>query len=86
MTFRRPNWDLLIAADDQDAEDHAWFPAERTKTCKDFRALEGLKFRNVYLTSKAIEGGSSVLFQILYRTAVMMGGSVLHVSDYRETE
>ena len=81
-----PTWDLLIAANDDDAMAHAWFPADRTKLVHEFTALEGLKFRNCYLTSKAIEKGSYVLFQILYRTAVMMNGSVLHTSDYRESE
>jgi hypothetical protein len=79
-----PYEDLLICADESDAAANSWFPA-RYRTCKDFRALEGMRFRNVYLTSKAIEDGSAVLFQILYRTAVICSGSVLHISDYRES-
>lgn len=85
MSFVRPDWDLLMVADEADAADHLWFPA-RTRTVTDFRSLEGMRFRNVYLTNRAIENGSAVLFQILYRTAVMTDGSVLHVSDFRETE
>jgi hypothetical protein len=80
-----PDWDLLIVANEEDAAAHTWFPA-RTRHVQEFLALEGLKPRNVYLTSRGIEKGSWVLFQILYRAATMSGGSVLHVSDYRETE
>lgn len=78
-----PYDDLLICADKADEAAHVFFPA-RTRLCRDFRALEGLRFHNVYLTNRAIEEGSAVLFQILYRTAVICSGSVLHLSDYRE--
>lgn len=84
MTSPAPKTDLLIVADQADEDAHAWFPADRVKHGKDYRALEGIRFRNVYITNRAIEDGSYVLFQILYRAAVMMNGSVLHVSDYRE--
>lgn len=79
-----PYDDLLIVADQADEDAHTWFPA-RIRHGKDYRALEGQRFRNVYLTNKAIEDGSYILFQILYRTAVMCSGSVLHISDYRES-
>lgn len=82
----RPTWDLLIAANDDDAMAHGWFPAEKTKLVHEFLALEGIRFRNCYFTSMAIEKGSGTLFDILYRTAKMMRGSVLHISDYRESE
>lgn len=81
-----PDWDLLIAANDEDAMNHSWFPAARTKLVHEFTALEGIRFRNCYFTSMAIEKGSGTLFDILYRTAKMMRGSVLHTSDYREYE
>lgn len=81
----KPNWDLLICANDQDRGSHEWFPA-KARLITDFTALEGMHFRNCYLTSKAIEKGSWVLFQILYRTAKITGGHVLHISDYREYE
>jgi hypothetical protein len=85
MSTAKPDWDLLMGADEQDIADHSWFPADRARTVTDFRALEGMRFRNVYLTSKALENGSATLFQILYRTTIITGvGKVLHVSDYRE--
>lgn len=82
-----PDWDILIAANDEDAMNHSWFPA-RTKLVTDFRALEGLRFRNCYLTSMAIEKGSATLFDILYRSAKCTRpmGLLLHTSDYREHE
>lgn len=83
MTSPKPNWDLLICADFDDQTDHLWFPA-KVRTCKEYTALEGLRFRNVYLTNRAIEKGSYILFQILYRSAVIADGLVLHISDYRE--
>lgn len=83
MTSNRPDWDVLICGDERDALSHSWFPA-KVRTCKEYTALEGLRFRNVYLTNKAIELGSYLLFQILYRSAVMTDGHVLHISDYRE--
>lgn len=83
MTSSKPDWDLLICADAHDQVDHLWFPA-RARTCKEFTALEGLHPRNVYVTSRAIEDGSYVLFKILYRSAAITGGKVLHISDYRE--
>lgn len=80
-----PDWDLLIIGLDEEPGNYHYFPA-RVRDCKDFLALEGLKFHNCYVTSNAIETGSYVLFQILYRTAAMMGGKVLHITDYRESE
>ena len=85
MTTKRPDWDLLIAANETDADANSWFPA-KIRLVHEFLALEGLKPRNIYITNKGIEKGSWVLFQILYRAAVMSGGNVLHVSDYRESE
>lgn len=84
MPSKSPDWDLLIAANDEDAAAHSWFPA-RTRTVHEFLALEGLRPRNVYITSQGIEKGSWVLFQILYRAATMSGGGVFHTSDYQET-
>jgi hypothetical protein len=83
-----PDWDLLIAANDEDSMSHSWFPAGKTKLVTDFRALEGLRFRNCYLTSMAIEKGSATLFEILYRSAKCTRpmGLLLHTSDYREYE
>jgi hypothetical protein len=49
-------------------------------------SLEGIRFRNVYLTSRAIENGSANLFHHLYYNARISMGKVLHVSDYQETE
>jgi hypothetical protein len=81
MSFTPPDWDLLIAADENDRINHHWFPA-RSRLVTEFTALEGFRFRNVYLTNRAIEKGSAVLFQILYRSAVITNGKVLHTSDY----
>lgn len=83
MTTTKPDWDLIICADIQDQADHLWFPA-RARTCREFTALEGMHPRNIYLTSRAIEQGSYVLFKILYRAAAITGGKVLHTSDYEE--
>ena len=85
MTSAPPTQDLLIVADEADGNAHTWFPADKVRHCKEFTALEGIRFRNVYLTSKAIERGSWPLFQILYINARITGGSVLHISDYRES-
>lgn len=82
MSSAAPDWDLLVAANDQDAENHIWFPAAKVRMVNEFLALEGLRFRNVYLTSKAIEKGSYPLFQILYFNARISGGKVLHSSDF----
>ena len=79
----KPDFDLLICADEADENWHAWFPAQ-TRDCRNLIALEGVRFRNVYLTSAAIEHGSASLFNVLYRTAKIMHGKVLHVSDYQE--
>ena len=81
----KPDWDLLMVADSQDYDDHGWFPAI-VRQVSDLISLEGLRFRNVYLTSRAIERGSANLFTVLYRSARLTGGSVLHISDYRESE
>lgn len=83
MPTAKPDWDLLIVANEDDAENHAWFPADRYRTIHDFRALEGMRFRDVYLTTLALEKGSDVLFQILYRTCAITGvGRVRHISDF----
>ena len=81
----KPDWDLLIVADDADAAAHSWFPAS-SRDCQNLLALEGMRFRNVYLTSRAIEYGSANLFSTLYRSALLTKGHVLHISDYRESE
>ncbi|HEX9089792.1 MAG TPA: hypothetical protein VF867_20030 [Arthrobacter sp.] len=81
-----PDWDLLLGADEQDLADHAWFPAGDTRTLENLPALEGLRFRNVYVTNRAIEQGSSGSFFHLYYNARITKGKVLHISDYRETE
>jgi hypothetical protein len=81
-----PDWDLLMGADEKDLADHVWFPAAKGRTVENLLALEGMRFRNVYLTNQAIEAGSANLFQALYFNARITGGKVLHVSDYRETE
>jgi hypothetical protein len=86
MPSRAPDWDLLITAPGEEQDYDRWFPAGKILDCKNLIALEGVRFRNVYLTSKAIEQGSASLFGVLYRTAKMMRGSVLHTSDYREYE
>jgi hypothetical protein len=82
----KPDWDLLIGADQEDVNGHEWFPAGMGRTVEDLLALEGLRFRNCYVTSKAIEKGSANLFHHLYYNARITGGRVLHVSDYRESE
>jgi hypothetical protein len=85
MTSAPPTKDLLITADKADEDAHTWFPADQVRHCKEYLALEGIRFRNVYLTSKAIEMGAWPLFQIIYINARITGGKVLHVSDYRES-
>lgn len=84
MSSPAPDWDLLVGADEEDLADHLWFPAGRARTVNELPALEGMRFRNAYLTDKAIEHGSAGLFAHLYRTAKLMGGAVLHVGDFRE--
>lgn len=79
-----PDWDLLITAPEE-LENYHYFPA-RVRDCENLISLEGLRFRNVYLTNKAIEQGSANLFHVLYYNARISMGKVLHVSDYRETE
>jgi len=81
-----PDWDLLIAASDEDAMNHQWFPAAKARLVHEYLALEGLRFRNCYFTSMAIEKGSATLFDILYRSAKCTRpmGKILHISDYRE--
>jgi len=82
----KPSWDLLIIGTNEDPKDFAWFPADSVRDCVNLLALEGLRFRNVYLTSGAIETGSADLFKTLYRSAKLTHGRVLHTSDYREYE
>lgn len=82
---RTPAWDVLIGSDDIDVDWHSYFPAAKTGTVGNLIALEGVRFRNCYLTSKAIEKGSAALFGVLYRAASITPGSrVLHVSDFEE--
>jgi hypothetical protein len=78
----KPNWDLLIIGANEDPKDYDWFPAGDVRDCMNLLALEGLRFRNVYLTSGAIETGSANLFHTLYRSAKLSHGRVLHISDY----
>jgi hypothetical protein len=80
----RPDWDLLITAPEELGNYH-YFPAI-VRDCDNLISLEGLRFRNCYLTNMAIEQGSANLFHALYFNARISGGSVLHVSDYRESE
>jgi hypothetical protein len=82
----KPDWDLLIIGADEDPKDFTWFPADDVRDCKNLMVLEGLRARNIYLTSRAIETGSAGLFQHLYINAKLTRGKVLHVSDYRENE
>jgi hypothetical protein len=84
VSTARPDWDLLIAATTDDSMHHSWFPAKKIRLAHEFTSLEGMRFRNVYLTNAAIEKGSYALFQILYFNARITGGKVLHVSDYQE--
>lgn len=79
-----PDWDLLITAVEE-LNDYDYFPA-RIRDCENLISLEGMRFRNAYVTSKAIEQGSANLFHALYFGARITGGKVLHISDYRETE
>ena len=83
----RPDWDVLVCADDKDEDDYLFFPVDKViANLANLAALEGLRFRNCYVTSRAIEQGSGNLFQHLYYNARITGGKVLHVSDYRESE
>lgn len=82
----KPNWDLLIIGANEDPKEFTWFPADDVRDCKNLLALEGLRFRNVYLTSQAIATGSANLFHVLYRSAKLSGGSVLHMSDFHYQE
>lgn len=82
----KPNWDLLIGADQADLDAHAWFPCGKARTIENLPALEGMRCRNIYVTNRAIEQGSSNLFFHLYYNARCTMGKVLHVSDYQETE
>ncbi|MGZ4659716.1 MAG: hypothetical protein ACXVYB_00385 [Arthrobacter sp.] len=85
-TPSHPDWDALIYADQADLDAHGWFPCGKTKTAKNLPALEGLRCRNIYVTSRAIEEGSFELFFHLYFNARITGGKVLHVTDFRESE
>ena len=82
---KAPDWDLLIGADEKDLADHVWFPATKARTVENLLALEGMRPRNTYVTSRAISAGSSSLFHHLYFNARVTGGKVLHVSDYEES-
>ena len=81
----KPDWDVLITAVDEE-DGWLWFPADLVRDNKNLLALEGLRFRNCYVTSKAIETGSPNLFHALYYSAKLSHGAVLHTSDYREHE
>jgi hypothetical protein len=79
--------DVLVCVDDADEDLHLFFPADKIVLLSyGLLALEGLRFRNCYLTNRAIEEGSANLFQHLYFNARMTGGKVLHCTDYRESE
>lgn len=75
-----PDWDLLIVAVDE-LQDYDHFPA-KIRDCKNLLSLEGMRFRDAYLTSRAIETGSANLFHTLYFNARISGGRVLHISDW----
>lgn len=85
-----PDWDLLVIGVDEDPMDYVWFPAKFIRDNKNLIQYEGIRFRNAYLSSRAIETGSAGLFETLYRTAKINRGvhkipsGVLHISDYRE--
>lgn len=83
---KEPDWDLLVIGAGEDPKDFAWFPADIVRDNKNLIVFEGLRFRNAYLTSKAIETGSANLFHALYYGARLTMGKVLHISDYREAE
>lgn len=80
----RAGWDLLVIGANEDPKDYFWFPVDSVRDNQNLIVFEGLRFRNCYLSNSAIETGSAVLFDILYRTAKIVGGKVLHISDYRE--
>ena len=83
----RSDWDVLICADEVDADAHGYFPASKVVSNLHFlMPLEGMRFRNAYVTNAAIEAGSGNLFHHLYYSARLTGGKVLHITDYRETE
>jgi hypothetical protein len=71
---------VLITAKGEDAD---WFPYDRTYDNYELIKLEGIRFRDCYLTASAIETGSAALFSILYRAAKIAGGRVLPASDYQ---
>jgi hypothetical protein len=84
---KAPDWDALVCADELEASSYYYFPADKVvANLANLAALEGLRFRNCYVTSRAIEEGSGNLFFHLYYNARVTGGKVLHVTDYRETE
>lgn len=80
----KPDWDILVIGAGEDPKDYAWFPADSVRDNKNLVVFEGIRFRNCYLSNNAIETGSATLFSILYRTAMILHGKVLHISDYRE--
>jgi predicted HAD superfamily hydrolase len=84
---KEPDWDVLVCADEAEEASYLFFPADKViANLANLAALEGLRFRNCYVTSKAIEKGSGNLFQHLYFNARITGGKVLHITDYRESE
>jgi hypothetical protein len=84
MSKPKPCWDLLIVADEEDLEAHAWFPYDKYGTVREYLALEGLRPRNAYVTGRAITEGTAGIFQHLYRATLLTEGGVYHVSDYQE--
>lgn len=85
MTTPAPDWDVLVCATNEEAESYHFFPAVTVVAQNGYLLpLEGLRFRNAYVTSAAIEHGSAGLFHHLYFNALIDGGKVLHVSDYQE--
>lgn len=86
-----PDWDILVIGADEDPRDYDYFPA-RVRDNENLIQFEGIRFRNAYLSSRAIETGSAGLFETLYRTAKIIRGvhkipsGVRHISDYQEQE
>jgi hypothetical protein len=85
MSYKAPDFDVLIAADKADHDAHVHFPYARVYYVDQLAAISvGIRFRNCYVTNRAIEHAGPALFAELYRSAWYQQGKVLHVSDYRE--
>ena len=81
----KPDWDILICADAADEDLHLFFPADKVYSdVTHLLYLEGIRFRNCYITSRVIEEGSANLFHHLYFNARVSGGKVLHVTALRD--